>query len=458
MHKRKRGNYSDPETDSDSDDEYTPSKSPKKKAAAPKKPTTKAEVTIRATDTPLDQLDSQKRLENVNSAVIGKIKKALALANHEGTSEAEARAALRMADKYLQQHNITQADIMAQETEAEQLKRAGISVVSIKYTRPNATAKLESWANSLGVAMRTYFDCQLYTTVFNETTPKVDFSFYGLEEQTVTAALAFETTYNLIMAWSLKPNAGKGVHAKNCYRTGVVYGLIDMANKEKKENLARAKRTEQALLKARQEEEAAEDQSRLNRLKEPEVKIEKNTVEEPDRPVKSEETDVKMEPDRRVKMEEVDDEEDLKHLKYGEDSNPDGDGSDGEEFPFTDSFEVKPDFDDADDVEDLLDLDAERPVLKKSNTMTPPPKVKLEPEEDESSWKSVGALVAFQDTAITVGDNLLKSLGVELVKSRKGKGLEFKDEEARRVYKQGKQDAKKIDVRQKKLKAAGMDD
>ncbi|KAF7376192.1 Carboxypeptidase [Mycena sanguinolenta] len=443
-----------PESDSDSE-EYLPAKTSKKKAKKTPTPSTKAEVTIRATDTPLDKLDSQKRLEKVDSAVLSRIKKALALASHEQTGEDEARAALRMASKLLERHNVTQAEVMAHETESEQLKRAGTSIVSIKSTiSPTTAVNIERWTNTLAHAMDTFFDCQSYNTRFNGHRPKVDWAFYGLAEQTVTAAAAFEMCYNLIMAWSLKDDVGKGVHAKSCYRSGVAQGLYSMAHKEKEEDKKRAEKKEQALLKARQEEEAAENKARLERLEAPKEE-EKIQAEE-----------VKSEPDRRVKMEEVDDDDD----DFGGrrpfddadwDCKPETGSQRDDAEPFGDFGDVAPDFNDEDNADDLLDLDAEKPVVKRSDSvgpsMGPPaPPVKEEPEDD-SPWSSVGQLVAFREQSIAIGDDYLKSQGVKLRKGRKLKALEFKDSEARRIYNKGKKDAENIDVRQKRVKDVGMD-
>ncbi|KAF8210328.1 hypothetical protein K438DRAFT_1959612 [Mycena galopus ATCC 62051] len=262
--------------DSDSEEYLEPSsskaskpKSPKKKARQSnpkiKTPSTKAEVTIRATDTPLDASDSKKRLEKIDGAVIGRIKKALALASHAQTGEDEARAALRMASKLLERHNVTQAEVMAQETESEQLKRQVPGHRNYRlanHHRPDG--RLDE---HLAGAVDTFFDCQSYNTRFNGTRPKVDWAFYGwLAEQTVTAAHAFEMCYNLILTWSLKPDVAKFY---SCYRTGVAHGLYHMATKEKEQDKQRAEKKERALLKARQEQEAEEDKARLNRLEGP---------------------------------------------------------------------------------------------------------------------------------------------------------------------------------------------
>jgi copper chaperone CopZ len=239
-----------------------------------------------------------------------------------------------------------------------------------------------------------------------------------------------------------------------------------MAMKEKEQDKQRAEKKEQALIKARQEQEAAEDEARLARLEGPEevkIKAEEPTV------------DVKPEPDRRVKMEEVDDDEDFGGQRAFDQtgwSDTESRRDDAEFLPTFQGFgKVAPDFNDEDNTEDLLDLDAAKPTVKRSESVGPslgsmgPPasvvplaeqKVKEE-QEDDSPWSSVGQLVAFREMSTAIGDDYLKSQGVKLVKGRKRKGLEFKDSEARRIYKKGKKDAETIDVRQKRVKDVEMD-
>ncbi|KAJ7462360.1 hypothetical protein B0H11DRAFT_2241487 [Mycena galericulata] len=461
MPKRNRDYSPYSSSESDSDEYVVPSQRPKGKNKSNPKvkgPSTKAEVTIRATDTPLDKSDSQKRLDKIDSAVVGRIKKALALASHAQTGEDEARAALRMASKLLERHNgyyVPGNGIRTAETCWD------IDRVRQEHRGQKHRCQYRRLDEFVVCRDENFFDCQSYTTKFNGALPKVDWAFYGLAEQTVTAAHAFEMTYNLILAWSLKSDIGKGLHAKNCYRTGVARGLYEMAKKEKKQDQERAERKERALLRARQDEEASEDRSRVERLKGPEGGV------EPEVKIKTEETkiDVKPEPDRRVKIEEVDDDDDFggqPAFEYPEDT----DGIEAGSF-----HDVKPDFNDEDNVDDLLDLDAEKPKLKRPPSVGPsfgsmdPPasvvplaeqKVKDEPEDD-SPWSSVGQLVAFRATSIAIGDEYLKTQGVKLRKSRKRKALEFKDSDAHKIYKRGKQDAKKIDVRQRRLRDVEMD-
>lgn len=70
-------------------------------------------------------------MDNVDSGVLSRIKKALQLAQHEGTGEPEAKAAMRHAHKLMQGLNITTADVMAQESSESKADRAGKSEVAV---------------------------------------------------------------------------------------------------------------------------------------------------------------------------------------------------------------------------------------------------------------------------------------------------------------------------------------
>ena len=89
----------------------------------------------------------------------------------------------------------------------------------------------------------------------------------------------------------------------------------------------------------------------------------------------------------------------------------------------------------------------------------PPPLLAKEEtvEEEESQWGSVNQLVAFRETSVAVGEEYLKSQGIKLGKRRAAPKLEIKDREAREMYIQGVKDAKKIDVRGRRLKGAEQD-
>ncbi|KAJ7287483.1 hypothetical protein C8J57DRAFT_587495 [Mycena rebaudengoi] len=170
------------------------------------------------------------------------------------------------------------------------------------------------------------------------------------------------------------------------------------------------------------------------------------------------EAEVKQEPDRRVKMEEVEDEEFITHPPLDQpdwmQTRTGNQLADDMEDELQGFGYAAPDFNDSDD-ENLLDLDAATPRLKKSasagpslGSMAPPP---MKEEPDDTPWSSVGQLVAFREQSVAIGNDYLKTQGIKLKAGGKRKALEFKDREAQRLYKLGQEDAEKIDVRQKRL-------
>ncbi|KAF7288688.1 DUF2786 domain-containing protein [Mycena chlorophos] len=391
--------------------------------------------------------------------VLDRIRKALALASHEGTGEQEAKAALRKATKLLDQHSVTQADILAHETEAEKLKRAGQSVVSVRNTiSEDKPVPQFGWTRSLACAVDTFFNCQHYTTKFKTMRPKIEWTFYGLAEQTVAAAQAFE------MASLLS------------YCT-VFIGLSVMADEEKEKAKQQTIKKELALLKQRQEQEAAEDKSRLERLRQLPALDVKTEVKEEEKPAVL---------DRRVKVEEVEDEDSFKPLSssgsqsiadpspfvvsgnsflpfepspFAVQFNNYGRDYDDDNEPYIPPVTVEDaDFDAADTLDDF-DVDAELEKAKARTAMpsplppaprkasTPPPLVpKKEEDDDESPWASVQQLVQFRETSIAIGDDFIKKQGIKLVTAKKRKPLEFKDPRSASSYLQGREDARSIDV------------
>lgn len=115
--------------------------------------------------------------------------------------------------------------------------------------------------------------------------------------------------------------------------------------------------------------------------------------------------------------------------------------------------EVLPGFDDNSDHEnsnDDSDNDSNLPLLG----LPPAPLLVLKPEgdtEEETPWHTAGQLIAFRESASVLADNYLATSKIKLSKGRKSRLLEFGNKEAREVYKQGREDAAKIDVHRKKL-------
>lgn len=101
--------------------------------------------------------------------MLAKIRKALLLASHEGTGEAEARAAIRMAHKMMQNLNINQADVIEHESQETQAQRGGMSTVALLWRKPDSASNGPPnalWIGTLGAAMREFFNVQYYTEAY----------------------------------------------------------------------------------------------------------------------------------------------------------------------------------------------------------------------------------------------------------------------------------------------------
>ncbi|KZT28965.1 hypothetical protein NEOLEDRAFT_1128451 [Neolentinus lepideus HHB14362 ss-1] len=438
--------------------------------AKARQPNLKARITVLATDSPPAAGDAKDRLQGIDDAVLERIKKALALAQHENTGEQEAKQAMRMASKLMSQYSVTQADLLAKEDDAQKLKRAGMSVVIIEHIK-QASVRWETWAADTAYAMTIFFDCQMYTETFGRY-GNVRACFYGLAEQTVAGAYAFEMAYNLISRWGLDNNKAKGVRQKNLYKRGVAQGLIALANKEKKAEVQKAIEAEQARLRDAKKIEAEEDRRRLDRLNDPQSEV------------------VAEQPDRKVKVEEVEDAElgsrshsasngsdckkeeepDAPYIPTGnypayDDYSDDELGVDPRMDTVDDEDEYRADFDASDDIQ--LDLDAleskvknetsANPVIRQS---TPEPTLKPEIKDDIEagpSWQSEGQLIAFRENTKSIADEYLKSQGVKLGKGRRMPDINLTSKEDHKLWEQGKKDAEKIDVRRRRLKGAEED-
>nr|GAT56340.1 predicted protein [Mycena chlorophos] len=404
------------ESESEFEIEVRPkAKRARKATQKPKGPSTKAQVTVCATDTPPDVAAARDRVSEMGDAVLSRIRKMLALATHEGTGEAEAKAALRKATKLLNEHSVTQADVLAHETEAEKLERAGQSVVAVCSTVSQDKPVVQyGWVGSMACAINVFFNCQHYSTKFDEP-PKIEWTFYGLAEQTVAAAHAFAMCYNLILDWSL-------------FLKGL---LLLWCCEWLKSNGQRGK-------KKRKETGGQEGAGVAEGTR---VKVEEVEDEDSFKPLRSSDSNARVKPEPL----EAD-------LLDGGDGDDDDDNA-----PFINET-VDADFDAADNMDDF-DIDAELEKAKARTEMPPPPAdpvpamvvPKKEEEEDESPWASVQQLVQFRETSIAIGDDFLKQKGIKLHKARKRQPLEFKDSRSSASYHKGKKDARNIDVRRRQI-------
>lgn len=233
-------------------------------------------------------------------------------------------------------------------------------------------------------------------------------------------------------------------YSYSAYRLGVTNGLWELAKKEKREEEQNAVQREATLLIERQKQEAEEDRSRIERLR-PVVKDEVKKT--------------------KVKLEEVEDEDMLQANRatppYNDNADHSADDDSGDEGIDV-GGDVEADFRD-DDPADLLDLDAPAPKLKRRSPSEflpsePEEKVpKAEVNDEDLGWNSRAQLIAFRESTVAIGEDYVKSQGVKVGKGRSRKPFEFKDSVAHLSYNQGKKDAKKIDVKRRRIKGPNDD-
>ena len=70
----------------------------------------------------------------------------------------------------MQQHNITQAQVMEGEDNAQRLERGGMSIVKIEPRTQYVQMDFEPWVPNLNSAICRFFDCQAFRTRF----PRLD--------------------------------------------------------------------------------------------------------------------------------------------------------------------------------------------------------------------------------------------------------------------------------------------
>ncbi|KAL9064936.1 MAG: hypothetical protein Q9161_008568 [Pseudevernia consocians] len=155
-----------------------------------------------------------------------------------------------MAHEIMKQYHIGQAELMEEEDKIARAERGGIS----------ALVKHQAWVNDLVCAIRKFFDCSAYSTIFPD---NIEWTFYGVVGYTVSTAMAFEPVHNQIQTWAEKYPT---VATRNSYSLGVSDGLCRLAEEEKlaMENIAME--TEQNALAARIRAEDIQMQVELDRI------------------------------------------------------------------------------------------------------------------------------------------------------------------------------------------------
>ncbi|CAO2651687.1 Nn.00g042570.m01.CDS01 [Neocucurbitaria sp. VM-36] len=391
----------------------------------------------------------------MDDAILQRIKKCLQRANHENTPEPEAKAAFYLASRLMDQHNVSQAEVIAHEPPATQQQYAGQSIVSIvRADGSGDTVNNQGFVNDLASAMNTFFDCKCYS---ERRYASVDWTFYGIAENTIAAVMAFEMAYNLISEWA-RPH--KGIASKNSYCIGVARELYNMAWDEKRSQERQARDAERDSLNIQVEHEEVQRQAELDRLAfspsslgeaaedtHDELLV---TEDDGDNDMNEDETapdfvegefqvDAQAEFDdeimRLVKPEprdttslhfQVKSEAGDNPSKLGQASAPTSPTTpvnNTEAFPNHNAIS-----------EPLASIKEEDKDVRPDSTLT---------------WKSSTQLTTFRANASRIAEDYLKGRGIKLCRP-KSRSSNISDYSA---YKQGKRDSKKIDIRRRKIEA-----
>jgi hypothetical protein len=342
------------------------------------------------------KLDTSK--PHAASAVIGRIRKCLALGNHKQTFELEAKAALRMASKLMAQHNILQAEVMQSEMDAATKTTnvvSGRSVVVITPAPGSSSVIFQSFLGSLGRAMTEFFECKFYHCTAMDR-KYLEFTFYGIAANTVAAGSAFETCHNLIQDWSTKK---KGVSTRKSYCLGVANGLWQLARGEKRKEEEAVRNKEKQEIDTTVSKEEADREKELARLRADDVQL---------------------------KMESDDTDDEMNDGGVVFDDYP-------EKWESEEEADITADFD-----EELIKF-----VKSEPRPREPSP-------EPTPAWESSQQLALFRKNALLIADTYLETQEVKLYPGRRT-DTTVRD---RTAYVQGKEDSKKINVRAKGLKEA----
>ena len=367
-----------------------------------------------------------------------------------------------MATRYMQQYNVTQADLLEQATNENDYAAMGSqSVVAI--TRAGEDGKRvtdQTWVSDVGSAMNTLFDTKSYSTA---RATSLEWTFYGIAANTVPAAMAFEMAHNLALEWA----SSKGKH-KHSYLIGIGYGLWKIADKEKERENRRAEAVER---QQREQNEGSKiyvpqpgdgnDEGAGGLPKGIKARVSPDPEEDTKSSVMLEgyqDNDTNF----KIKPEESDSEDRHDVLSHGDDDDWGDTPNLTDQGYVSDDNEMKvePTFEEED--EKSIDFNADFEEQLREAMPKPAPDFLMD-SDDESDrpntvgaqltvnpWNTSQALVRFRQSATKVAEEYLKAQNTKLSAGRKRKRT-VQDQES---YRQGMEDSKKIDMKRRRIEGA----
>lgn len=197
-------------------------------AVSGRKPPPLARQTAKVTELAETRRRREELGLSAESNTLYRIQKCLALGNDPGIPESLAQTAFRQASRLMAEHNVTQAEVLAASSAADdKLRMAGQSTVAITSTKEGGAKVIQqTWACDVADAMETLFDCKSYTVSKNTS---LEWVFYGIATNASAAASGFEMAHNLISEWTRYKTG-----VKHSYSLGCAAGLRSVAIKEKR--------------------------------------------------------------------------------------------------------------------------------------------------------------------------------------------------------------------------------
>ena len=172
-----------------------------------------AKVIRLATDSAKNRNASQAAPKGIDADLVERLSKILDIAKQPGTSEDEAKCALRLIARMLSSDDEKKAETMSLDTAQEEIQKAGHSVVQI-CRRDGKFISVEDWIVRLKGAFEIAFNVKAWFTG-EGAHQAIKITYYGLRTNVAAAAMSFEAIFNLALVWAANHSS------KNCYLLGL---------------------------------------------------------------------------------------------------------------------------------------------------------------------------------------------------------------------------------------------
>ncbi|KAL8838373.1 MAG: hypothetical protein Q9170_002180 [Blastenia crenularia] len=385
-----------------------------------------------------EDASAQHNFSNSCQDAIDRVKKCHERAYHTNANEQEAKAAVRMAARIMERYHISQADIMVNESESQRAKRGGFSTVDIWPPKVWGRPFISGWVLWLASAMVNFFECKDYSTSMRD---RIQWTFYGIVENTVSAAIAFEAIHNQILDWSQDIVGPTAVAGRNSYCQGVAEGLLRLSRSERKARMARALEAERKALAARMREEEEEDKEKIAREQLAHLDLENGS--DSDERMDADEDDATNPPDlgRAQSPDNASDNEVLPDFaEQGQGAAP--------RIDLTADFntQLQQNLPREREKEDIVSRDAVDtgkncgPITKDVDQAT---HVQETHVEETAEWKSTRQLGKYREAAMDIAESVVKEQGIKF-RTRRKRTVNVKDMTAFEI---GQAHSKEIDIR-----------